>query len=158
MFARPAHRKRWTIFLSYSSRDKKFAEWLYQKLINANLTVWYDRYEILVGDSLVEKIAEGLDGSELLIVVISANAMRSAWVRQELEPKILQQVNHDQVAVLPIVLGRFDPAQGPPLLRGKRFLRFPHKGSEEKLHMLLNDIEQHLRRRAVAGPSSMEPA
>lgn len=151
-----AQQKQWSIFLSHASRDKGFAEWLYQRLTHANLTVWYDRHEILVGDSIVEKINEGLDGSELLIVVLSVNAMKSAWVCQELEPKILHQINTQQVGVLPVVLGRFDPTNGPALLRGRRFLRFPHKGSEIQFQALLADIEQHLQRRAA--PTGTRPA
>jgi hypothetical protein len=139
--------KRWTIFLSHAKQDQPFVDWLYHKLLSADLTVWYDQNEILVGDSIPGKIAEGLEGSELLIVVLSPASLASRWVREELEPKILEQIGGRDVAILPLALGELDAAQVPALLRGKRRLHFPPTGSDELFRELLADIEQHLMRR-----------
>ena len=149
MVEEPAPERPWTIFLSHSSRDKRFADWLYTKLRSADLTIWYDRYEILVGDSITRKIAEGLNGSELLIVVVSQQAVRSHWVQAELEPKIAAQITAANATVLPIVLDKTDPGELSPFLRDRRWLRLPRKGSDEKFRELLAHIEGHLERRGL---------
>src|SRR6266571_1799100 len=64
----------WTIFLSYPRQDQPFANWLYEKLRGAGITVWYDTKEILTGDSISDKIAEGLSRSDFLLVVHSKAA------------------------------------------------------------------------------------
>src|SRR5262249_16438586 len=132
MVGHPAEDDRWTIFLSHSSKDKPFVDWLYAKLQSADLRVWYDKYEILVGDSITGKVATGLKGSEFIIVVVSQQAVNSKWVQAELEPKILQRINEQQVTILPIVLGKTNPEQISLFLAGKKWIRFPRRGSEEK--------------------------
>jgi len=150
MVKEPTEEKKWTIFLSHSSKDKKpFVNWLHKKLLSADLPVWYDKFEILVGDSITQKIAEGLEGSEFLIVVISRNAVKSNWVKAELEPKILQQIEGQEITVLPVVLGKIDPGEISLFLKGKRWIRFPRKGSDEKFRELLEGIEGHLERRGL---------
>lgn len=141
--------KRWTIFLSHSSSDKDFACWLRSKLLSAELSVWFDADQISVGDSIVAKIAEGLQGSELLIVVLSNRALNSAWVKAELEPKILEQVEAGKTRILPVLLGKCRPDQLPTLLRSKKWIQFPRKGSEPKFRQLLGDIETHLEQRGI---------
>ncbi len=69
--------KKWSIFLSHSSEDKSFVDWLYEKFRSVNQTTWYDKCELLVGDPLLERIEEGLKGSEFLIVVVSQAAIQS---------------------------------------------------------------------------------
>jgi hypothetical protein len=147
MVAQPMRANKWTIFLSHSSKDKPFADWLYVKLQSADLRVWYDKYEILVGDSVTGRVAQGLEGSEFIIAVVSQQAVKSNWVQAELEPKILQQIDEQKVTVLPIVLGKTNPGQISFLLRGKKWLRFPSKGSDEIFAELLGDIGRHLERR-----------
>lgn len=156
MVAEPGEEKKWTIFLSHSSKDKKpFIDWLYGKLRSADLIVWYDKYEILVGDSIIQKIAEGLNGSEFLIVVISQWAVKSNWVKEELEHRILEQIEGQKVTVLPIALGKIKPGEISPFLKGKRYIQFPHKGSDEKFRELLENIKQHLIRRGLLNAPSM---
>ncbi len=135
--------------MSHSSKDKPFVDWLYSKLRSADLTVWYDKYEILVGDSIVKRIDEGLNGSELLIAVISKGSAKSNWVEAELEPKILQQIEGQNIAVLPVVLDKTDPGEMSSFLKGKKWIRFPRQGSEEKFRELVESIEGHLVRRGL---------
>jgi hypothetical protein len=42
--------------------------------------VWFDEWEIGVGDSLVRKIDEGLSGCDAFLGVISAARVVSKWV------------------------------------------------------------------------------
>ncbi len=153
MVAEPSEKKPWTIFLSHAHEDKPFVDWLHDKLRSADLLVWYDKYEILAGDSVPRKIAEGLKGSGFLILVISRESVKSNWVQEELEPKILEQIEGQHVTVLPLVLGKAKPEEISYLLKGKSYIRFPREGSDEKFKELMKSIEGHLQRRGlITGP------
>jgi TIR domain len=144
-----AEEKQVTIFLSHASEDKPFVDWLYDKLRSTDLLSWYDKYEILVGDSVITKVGEGLKGSELLIVVISQSSVKSNWVQAELEPKILEQIEGQHVSILPVVLGKAKTEDISIFLKGKRWIRFPRKGSDEKFQELLRSIEGQLKRHGL---------
>ena len=141
--------KKWMIFLSHSSEDKAFVDWLYAKLISVNIGSWYDACEILVGDAILERIEEGLRGSEFLIVVVSPASIASRWVKAELEPKLLQQIESQVVTVLPLSINGAKTQDLSIFLKGKHWLAFPREGSEEQFHVLQTNIEQHLKRRGL---------
>lgn len=63
-----------SIFLSHSSNDKPFVRKLAADLRRAGFYVWVDEAEIKVGDSLIEKIEDGIDNTDFLGVVISQNS------------------------------------------------------------------------------------
>lgn len=42
-----------TIFLSHTSIDKPFVEKLARDLMRLGINVWYDKYEIKVGESIL---------------------------------------------------------------------------------------------------------
>ena len=49
------------IFLSHSSKDKEFVRKLADDLKTYGLSVWFDEWEIKVGDSITNKISQGID-------------------------------------------------------------------------------------------------
>ncbi len=149
MIIEPSTPKRWSIFLSHSSKDKSFVDWLNAKLRSVNVISWYDKCEILVGDSILQRIEEGLRGSEFLIVVVSPASIASNWVKAELEPKLLQQIESQVVTVLPLSIDGAKTEDLSIFLKGKLWLRFPREGSEEQFHVLQTNIEAHLRRRGL---------
>jgi hypothetical protein len=57
------------VFISHSSTDKHFTSRLAQDLKRSGIPVWYDSWEIRVGDSIVEKIDQGLKECDYLIIV-----------------------------------------------------------------------------------------
>jgi len=48
------------LFISYSSKDRTFVTRLATDLIGHGLTVWIDKFEMKVGDSLNGKIQAGI--------------------------------------------------------------------------------------------------
>lgn len=52
------------VFISHASEDKEsFVEPLANALEKAGLNIWYDRFKLKLGDSLREKIDQGLANS-----------------------------------------------------------------------------------------------
>ncbi|MEJ0037872.1 MAG: toll/interleukin-1 receptor domain-containing protein [Gammaproteobacteria bacterium] len=74
-----------TCFLSYSSKDLPFAKQLYNSLQHIGVRVFWDRFDLLPGETLRDQILEAIHEHDRLIVVLSAESMKSSWVREEIE-------------------------------------------------------------------------
>lgn len=58
-------------FLSHSSLDKPFIRQLAADLTSNGVDVWLDEQRIRVGDSIPEKLAQGLAGSDFFLIAMS---------------------------------------------------------------------------------------
>jgi hypothetical protein len=73
----------WDVFISHASEDKDaVAIPLAQILHRAGLRIWLDRQELRIGDSLHEKIDEGLAYSRYGIVIISPSFLAKRFLRK----------------------------------------------------------------------------
>lgn len=90
------------VFISHASEDKEeIVRPLALALRNAGLSVWYDEFELRIGDSLRQKIDKGLAKSKFGIVVLSKNFIKKGWANYELDGIITRVVSGEQV-LLPI--------------------------------------------------------
>lgn len=92
-----------SLFLSHSSADKTFVEKLAKDLEGVGVNVWFDKWEIKVGDSLTGKIEEGLQANDYLGLVLSPAAVASEWVKAELSAAWCRQMSSRKIVVLPIL-------------------------------------------------------
>jgi hypothetical protein len=78
-------KKTWDLFISHASEDKEsVARPLATELRRGGARVWLDEQELLIGDSLTEKIDEGLSRSAFGVVVLSRAFFERHWPRREL--------------------------------------------------------------------------
>lgn len=92
-----------SIFHSHNSEDKEFVRQLGQDLRRAGITVWLDEAEIKPGDSIIDKIEEGLKGSKHLALILSPNSVNSSWVKRELRTVLHQQITLNNKTVIPLL-------------------------------------------------------
>ncbi len=131
------HKNERIAFLSHSSKDKAFVRKLAADLVANGVKVWIDEQRILVGDSIPEKIAQGLAESDFFLLVVSENSVNSSWVKKELNSALVHEIERRKVAVLPIKLDR---AKMPDSVNDKLYADF--RGSyEEGLKRLLQSIK-----------------
>lgn len=91
------------IFISHASEDKiSFVDPLFKILQNEDIRIWYDRFELKVGDSLREKIDYGLSRSRYGIIVLSHSFFNKEWPRSELDALISRQNTEGRKVILPI--------------------------------------------------------
>lgn len=62
-----------TIFMCHSSKDKPFVRRLAGELENNSISVWIDEKDILVGQSFIQRIHEGLKTADFVAVVLTPN-------------------------------------------------------------------------------------
>lgn len=85
--------------------------------------VWLDEAEIKVGDSLIQKIRDGIDRVDYFGVVLSLASTRSEWVSRELDLAMSLEIDGRRVRVLPILL---EECELPSFLLGKLYADFRH--------------------------------
>ncbi len=115
-------KQRTKIFISYSHSDQDFACKLASAIDSESIDVWIDLEEILVGDSLIAKIREGIDSSQYVCALLSKNSVRSQWVKNELDIAMTDQLERRKVKVLPLVIE--NDVELPGFLRGKLYIDF----------------------------------
>ncbi len=94
--------REYDVFISHASEDKdEVVRPLALALISEGLKVWYDEFEMKIGDSLRRKIDMGLANSRFGIVVLSKDFIRKGWTNYELDGIITKSVSNEQV-MLPI--------------------------------------------------------
>ncbi len=93
------------VFISHASEDKdEFVRPLTEALLKVGISVWYDEYAILLGDSILEKIDEGLAHSRFGVVILSPSffAAKKTWTRRELDGLVAAEDVSKQKRILPI--------------------------------------------------------
>lgn len=110
-----------SLFLSHSSADKTFVEKLAKDLEGVGVNVWFDKWEIKVGDSLTGKIEEGLQANDYLGLVLSPAAVASEWVKAELSAAWCRQMSSRKIVVLPIL---YQDCEIPFLLEDRKYADF----------------------------------
>lgn len=94
--------RKYDVFISHASEDKNdVVRPLANSLKDMNLEVWYDEFELKIGDSLRQKIDKGLANSRFGIVVLSKDFIRKGWTNYELDGIITKSINGQQI-MLPI--------------------------------------------------------
>jgi hypothetical protein len=109
------------VFLSHSSEDKDDVRRLGEDLRRAGLEVWLDEKEIRVGDSIVQKIEEGLNKTQYLALWLTRRSVSSGWVSAEWQSQFGDEVAKGAVVILPLLA---EDCEIPRLLRGKRYADF----------------------------------
>lgn len=116
------------IFISHNKLDKKFARRLATDLQHAGARIWIDEAELRIGDSLIEKIRQGIDEMDYLAVILSQHSVESEWVKKEVEIAMTQEIEHRRVKVLPLLLQDCDL---PGFLKGKVYADFTSENKYE---------------------------
>ena len=94
--------KQYDVFISHASEDKdEIVRPLALALQNQRLSVWYDEFELKIGDSLRRKIDKGLANSKFGIVVLSKHFIEKGWTNYELDGIITRAITGEQI-LLPI--------------------------------------------------------
>lgn len=101
--------------------------------------VWLDEKELVPGDRLSSKLAEAIEESKIIIIVVSENSIKSNWLRFELELATRRMIE-ERVRVIPILKGY---VTSPSQLKGLVYADF-RSGSRNGYKRLLSAIEDEI--------------
>ncbi len=89
-------------FISHASEDKSsIVRPLAKSLTKLGLRVWYDEFELRIGDSLRESIDKGLVNSRYGIVILSKAFFSKNWPKYELNGLTSREIEGEKV-ILPV--------------------------------------------------------
>jgi hypothetical protein len=71
------------VFLSYSSKDRFFADTLGEKLSRTRVTLWRDQSRLSAGSEWRKEIEEGISNSAAVVVALSPSSSASSYVTFE---------------------------------------------------------------------------
>ncbi len=104
-----------SIFVSYAHEDRELAHALAKAMEAEGARVWLDQGELLIGDSLIERISEAIAEFDFVVALVSVASIHSNWCRKEISLAMSKQVQRGGrgVTILPLRVGE---VQMPPPL------------------------------------------
>ena len=133
------------VFVSHASEDKeRFVLDFATKLLAKGIDTWLDRWEMLPGDSIVDKIfEEGIKNAQAIIVVLSNNSVHKHWVREELNAAFVKKVNQNS-KLIPVVI---DDCQVPEALQSTVWEKIKDLNNyETELERIVRAIYGHIEK------------
>lgn len=95
--------KEYDVFVSYVQSDSlEYVDKLEISLRDKGVSVWRDKANMVIGQSMTQAIENGLVKSKLAIVVISPNYLHKYWTNFELDGIFSKQGITGQQMILPI--------------------------------------------------------
>ncbi len=92
------------VFISHRRADAVLAEKLAKEIVDAGHKVWLDDWNIQLGDSIVGRMQEGLEGSTYLVLCYSRAGVLAPWISREWMSALARQMNGSSVKLLPVIL------------------------------------------------------
>lgn len=129
------------LFICHASEDKEeVVRPLIEAFRRANISTWYDEAEIRWGDSITEKINEGLRISRYVIVVLSPAFLLKKWPQRELNSALSIEASTGEIRALPLLVGtkkeQADIRQQYPLLNDKAHIVWSANPGHVVQHLL----------------------
>ncbi len=140
-----AHPGRVKIFLCHSSNDKPEVMQIAETLRSQYIDVWYDDWEIDYGDSISEKINEGISKSDYLAVILTPASIKSGWVKSEWTSAHGKEKKLGNIKLLPVLLKSCD---APSLLIDRKYIDL----REENFHSGLSELKGWLENKVTGKP------
>jgi hypothetical protein len=98
----PVSEPEYDVFISHATEDKdEVVRPLANALATGGLRVWYDEFELRIGDSLRRKIDAGLANSRFGAVVLSHSFFSKNWPQYELDGLVTREMSGEQT-ILPL--------------------------------------------------------
>ena len=101
--------------MTHAHEDKPIVErigsWLCK---NKGLTVFIDNWSLTAGDSLLEKLGEGIESSDRLVAFLSPESIESNWVKKEIAAGVIMELAEEKGLGQKFVIPAIPGPPGPP--------------------------------------------
>lgn len=94
----------YSCFISYSSKDSPFAERLHERLRSEGVRCWFAPEDLRIGDPFRMRIDEAIRIYDKLLLILTENSVRSAWVEKEVEAAFEKERRQGRTVLFPIRL------------------------------------------------------
>ncbi len=151
-----------TCFISYSSKDQKFAERLHADLQSKNVRCWFAPEDLRIGDKFRVRIDESIRLYDKLLLILSEHSVKSPWVEQEVETAFSKEHKTGKLVLFPVKLDdtveETEEAWAATIHRTRHigdFTRWKeHDEYQKGLMRLLRDLKQETTSKTTRPPES----
>ena len=137
------------VFLSYGGEDRDLAKLIAHKLVASGIDTWWAEWELNAGDSLRQRIDEGLASCTHFLVLLTPTARTKPWVNQEMDAGLVRRLQQ-QSRFIPL-RHNLPVTELPSLLSG--MLSPEVDASASDIESLINQILEVNRKPALASPA-----
>lgn len=113
----------YSVFISYSAKDKDFAERLRIDLSEKGVRSWLAPQDIKGGEAFRERIDDAIKLSDRILLVLSRNSVASSWVQHEVEKAFEKERAESRISLLPVCLDDSAMSTDTPWVADIRKLR-----------------------------------
>jgi hypothetical protein len=116
----------YSCFISYSSKNRDFAERLHADLQAKGVRCWFDQEDLKVGEKFRQHIDQAIRVHDKLMVVLSEQSIASNWVEAEVEAALDRERREKRTVLFPIRLD--DAIEETPVAWASHIRRTRHIG------------------------------
>jgi hypothetical protein len=128
------------IFICHASEDWQIADSIANSLRERGFAIWYDRWSLRVGDSIIDKINQGIGHCRFMVVIFSKNSTEKSWCMREMNAALQKQLRDKGILILPVVI---DDCEIPLLFQDILFADF-RKSLKSGTKQLIEAIRQNI--------------
>jgi TIR domain len=91
-------------FISFSTKDHRFAEKLYADLQASGVRCWFAPHDLDIGATTADEIDRQISRLDKLIIVLSKPSLKSQWVEDEVLKAYAEERRRSRRVLLPVRL------------------------------------------------------
>jgi len=92
------------VFLSYANSDKEFADRLSSQLRKVESSLFLDLVNLPHGKQILSGMRSQISSADILVLLLSPNALESEWVQRELEYAVSKELRQRSITVVPLMV------------------------------------------------------
>jgi hypothetical protein len=108
----------YSLFISYSTKDQRFADRLHADLQVNRVRCWFAPHDMRSGKKIHEQIDEAIRVYDKLLLILSPDSMKSGWVKAEIFRAREREIKENRRILFPIRLCSFEALRDWKLVDG----------------------------------------
>lgn len=144
-----SHQEQYDVFISHAWEDKEgFVDALVNEMRKEGIVVWYDTTQMSWGDSMRQRIDDGLRNSKFGVVVLSPNYIAEGkyWTKAELNGLFqLESVNGKTLLPIWYNLNKQDVMKFSPIIADKKAMTTASMTAQEIAKELAALLKKHFK-------------
>jgi hypothetical protein len=136
------------VFISFAKEDQAFAERLSAELVKRQVIVFFDQWELKVGNKLTDRLTREINEAEYICIILSKASVRvlnsedQRWFKREFELALELEKKAGIDIILPVVI---DDCEIPHALNDKVRSEFHIKGFDEGIKEILLAVSSSIK-------------
>ncbi|GIP50031.1 hypothetical protein J53TS2_36220 [Paenibacillus sp. J53TS2] len=136
------------VFVSFAKEDQSFAERLSAELVKKQVIVFFDQWELKVGNKLTDRLTKEINEAEFICIILSKASVEvlksedQRWFKREFELALELEKNVGNDIIIPIII---DDCEIPTELQDKVRSNFNIKGFDEGIKEILLAVSSSIK-------------